>query len=55
MTKIFVDDTKIFAECKNDEEREKLQKDLSALQEWSRTWQIQRLPKVLGTPFNEST
>ena len=40
MIKMFADDTKIFAECKNDEDREKLQRDLESMQEWSRTWQI---------------
>ncbi len=40
MIKMFADYTKLFAECKNDEDREKLQSDLESLQEWSRTWQI---------------
>ena len=37
MIKMFADDTKIFAECKNDEERKKLQRDMEYMQQWSRT------------------
>ena len=31
MIKMFADDTKIFAEWKNDEDREKLQRDLESM------------------------
>ena len=41
MIKMFADDTKIFAECKNNEDRIRLQEDLESLDKWSRTWQIQ--------------
>ena len=38
--KMFADVTKIFAECKSNEDRTRLQDDLDSLDRWSRIWQI---------------
>ena len=37
---MFADDTKMGAGCKNDEDREKLQKDLESLRELSKFWRL---------------
>ena len=43
--KLFADDTKLYREIKNPQDKDVLQNDLNNLMKWSRTWQL---------PFNES-
>ena len=50
-TFLFADDTKIYREIKNEEDREIMQQDLDNLQEWSNTWLLKFHPlkcKVLS-------
>jgi len=41
---MFADATKVFTEIRNEEDATKLQEDLTALQEWSKIWQLRFNP-----------
>ena len=41
---LFADDTKMYTETKNEEDKENLQKDLDSLQNWSDKWLLKFHP-----------
>ena len=60
MTRMFADDTKVFAQCNTQEQCQQLQTDLNTLQDWADKWQLRFNAKKckimhLGNKNNEET
>ena len=54
--KMYADDTKLYAVCKNDADVNRIQRDLSKVHEWFQTWQLNlAVEKCEGISFKKET